>query len=136
MPDYVNMFLEIPPKLSVSSFMRYLKGKSSDIIYQKLEDMKYKYRNRSFQCRGYYVGIVGKNAVVIARYIDEQLKEDKSLEQLTLDKIDQFTGNKRKWQTVLVFLSKAKTKVFIGVKEKPLVLLVDSFFEQLTKTTQ
>ena len=88
MPDYVNMFLEIPPKLSVSSFMRYLKGKSSDIIYQKLEDMKYKYRNRSFQCRGCYVGIVGKNAVVIARYIDEQLKEDKSLEQLTLDKIE------------------------------------------------
>ena len=78
-------------------------------------------------CREYYVDTVGKNAVVIARYIDEQLKEDKSLEQLTLDKIDQFTGNKRKWQTVLVFLSKAKTKVFIAVKEKPLVLLVNIF---------
>lgn len=56
--------------------------------------MKYKYRNRSFWCRGYYVDTVGKYAVVIARYIDEQLKEDKSLEQLTLDKIALFTGNK------------------------------------------
>ena len=56
--------------------------------------MKYKYINRSFWCRCYYVDTVGKNAVVIARYIDEQLKEDKSLEQLTLDKIAQFTGNK------------------------------------------
>ena len=57
-------------------------------------DMKYKYINRLFWCRCYYVDTVGKNAVVIARYIDEQLKEDKSLEQLTLDKIAQFTGNK------------------------------------------
>ena len=94
-PDHVHMFLEIPPKLSVSSFMGYLKGKSSVMIYQKWGDMKYKYRNRSFWCRGYYVDTVGKNTVVIARYIDEQLKEDKSLEQLTLDKIDPFTGNKR-----------------------------------------
>ena len=58
-------------------------------------DIKYKYRNRSFWCIGYYVDTVGKNAVVIARYIDEQLKEDKSLEQLTLDIIAPFTGNKR-----------------------------------------
>ena len=89
------MFLEIPPKLSISSFMGYLKGKSSVMIYQKWGDMKFKYRNRSFWCRGYYVDTAGKNAVVIARYIDEQLKEDRALEQLTLDKIDPFTGNKR-----------------------------------------
>ena len=57
--------------------------------------MKYKYRNRSFWCRGYYVDTAGKNAVVITKYIENQLKEDKSIEQLTLDKIDPFTGNKR-----------------------------------------
>ena len=66
-PDHVHMFLEISPKLSVSSFMGYLKGKSSVMIYQKWGDMKYKYRNRSFWCRGYYVDTVGKYAVVIAR---------------------------------------------------------------------
>lgn len=95
MPKSYSQVFRISPKLSVSSFMEYLKGKSSVMIYQKWGDMKYKYRNRSFWCRGYYVDTVGKNAVVIARYIDEQLKEDKSLEQLTLDKIDPFAGNKR-----------------------------------------
>ena len=66
--------------------MGYLKGKSSVMIYQKWGNMKFKYRNRSFWCRGYYVDTAGKNAVVIARYIDEQL---------TLDKMDPFTGNRR-----------------------------------------
>ena len=94
-PDHVHMFVEIPPKLSISSFIGYLKGKSSVMIYQKWGDMKYKYRNRSFWCRGYYVDTVGKNAVVISKYIENQLKEDRSIEQLTLDKIDPFTGNKR-----------------------------------------
>ena len=94
-PDYVHMFVEIPSKLSISSFMGHLKEKSSIMIYQKWGDMKYKYKNRLFWCRGYYVNTVGKNAVVIAKYIDDQLKEDKALEQLTLDKIDPFTGNKR-----------------------------------------
>ena len=94
-PDHVHMFVEIPPKLSVSSFMGYLKGKSSVMIYQKWGNMKFKYRNRSFWCRGYYVDTAGKNAVVITKYIENQLKEDKSIEQLTLDKIDPFTGNKR-----------------------------------------
>ena len=65
------------------------------MIYQKWGNMKFKYRNRSFWCRGYYVDTAGKNAVVITKYIENQLKEDKSIEQLTLDKIDPFTGNKR-----------------------------------------
>ncbi len=95
LPDHVHMFVEIPPKLSVSSFMGYLKGKSSVMIYQKWGNMKFKYRNRSFWCRGYYVDTAGKNAVVITKYIENQLKEDKSIEQLTLDKIDPITGNKR-----------------------------------------
>ena len=64
------MFVEIPLKLSVSSFMGYLKGKSSVMIYQKWGNMKYKYRNRSFWCRGYYVDTTGKNEVVITKYIE------------------------------------------------------------------
>ena len=65
------------------------------MIYQKWGNMKFKYRNRSFWCRGYYVDTGGKNAVVITKYIENQLKEDKSIEQFTLDKIDPFMGNKR-----------------------------------------
>ena len=59
-PDHVHMLVEIPPKMSVLSFMGFLKGKSSIIIYQKWGNMKYKYRNRSFWCRGYYVDTAGK----------------------------------------------------------------------------
>ena len=75
--------------------MRYLKVKSSDIIYQKLEDMKYKYRNRSFWCRGYYVSTVGKNEKKITEYIQNQLKEDYMSEQLVLDMTDPFTGSRK-----------------------------------------
>ena len=57
--------------------------------------MKYKYRNRSFWCRGYYVDTVGKNEIAIRKYIDNQLKEDRLSEQLTLDKIDSFMGSKK-----------------------------------------
>ena len=73
-PNHVHMFVEIPPKLSISSFMGYLKGKSSVMIYQKWGNMKYKYRNRSFWCRAYYVDTAEKNAVVITKYIENQLK--------------------------------------------------------------
>ena len=65
--DHVHMFVEIPPKLSISSFMGYLKGKSSVMIYEKWGNMKFKYRNRQFWCRGYYVDTVGKNAIAIRR---------------------------------------------------------------------
>ena len=92
-PDHVHMFLEIPPKLSVSTFMGYLKGKSSVMIYQRLGNLKYKYRNRSFWCRGYYVDTVGKNEVAIQKYIKEQLNEDRQAEQLSMDNIDPFTGS-------------------------------------------
>lgn len=94
-PDHVHMLIEIPPKMSVSSFMGFLKGKSSIIIYQKWGNMKYKYRNRSFWCRGYYVDTAGKNDVVIKKYIENQLKEDKISEQLTMDIEDPFTGKKQ-----------------------------------------
>lgn len=82
-PDHVHMLVSIPPKLSVSGFMGYIKGKSSVLIYQKYANMKFKYRNREFWCRGYYVDTVGKNKKAIAEYIANQLKEDKEMEQMT-----------------------------------------------------
>lgn len=94
-PDHIHMLIEIPPKMSVSSFMGFLKGKSSIMIYQKWGNMKYKYRNRSFWCRGYYVDTAGKNDVVIKKYIENQLKEDQISEQLTMDIEDPFTGKKQ-----------------------------------------
>ena len=86
-PDHVHMLVSIPPKLSVSGFMGYLKGKSSVLIYQKYANMKFKYRNREFWCRGYYVDTVGKNKKAIAEYIANQLKEDKEVEQMTVFEI-------------------------------------------------
>ena len=83
-PDHVHMLVEIPPKIAVSSFMGYLKGKSSLMIYEKYPELKYKYRNREFWCRGYYVDTVGKNAKKIEEYIRKQLEEDKSGEQMTM----------------------------------------------------
>lgn len=93
--DHVHMLLEIPPKMSVSGFMGYLKGKSSQMIYEKWANARFKYRNRNFWCRGYYVDTAGKNTKKIQEYIANQLKEDKSFEQLELEFEDPFTGNKR-----------------------------------------
>ncbi len=83
-PDHIHMLLEIPPKVAISSFMGYLKGKSSLMIYEKYPELKYKYRNREFWCRGYYVDTAGKNANKIQEYIQKQLKEDMAGEQLTM----------------------------------------------------
>ena len=88
------MLVEIPPKMSVSSFMGFLKGKSSLMIYERWGNMKYKYRNRQFWCRGYYVDTVGKNTSRIKEYIKHQLDEDKMVDQLTLDLSDPFTGSR------------------------------------------
>lgn len=93
-PDHVHMLLEIPPKMSVSTFMGYLKGKSSFMIYEKWGNMKYKYKNREFWCRGHYVDTVGKNTKAISEYISHQLKEDELGSQLTLAEPDPFTGSK------------------------------------------
>ena len=84
MPDHVHMLVAIPPRISVSSFMGYLKGKSSLMIYEKYPELKYKYRNREFWCRGYYVDTAGKNAKKIQEYIQKQLEEDMAGEQLTM----------------------------------------------------
>jgi len=89
-PDHIHMLIEIPPKMSVSSFMGYLKGKSSLMIYEKWGNMKYKYRNRQFWCRGYYVDTVGKNTKKIQEYIQNQLNQDKETDQLLLNLNDPF----------------------------------------------
>ena len=94
-PDHIHLFVEIPPKIAVSGFMGYLKGKSSTMIYEQFGDLKYKYRNRSFWCKGYYVDTVGKNASRIAEYIKHQLDEDKLGDQLSIPEADTFR-NKRK----------------------------------------
>lgn len=85
-PDHVHMLLEIPPKVAVSSFMGYLKGKSSLMLYEQFPELKFKYRNREFWCRGYYVDTAGKNAKKIQEYIKNQLEEDQAGEQLTMSK--------------------------------------------------
>ena len=84
-PDHIHILVEIPPKMSVSSFVGYLKGKSSLMIYERWGNLKFKYRNREFWCKGYYVDTVGKNAQKIKEYIENQLKEDKLGEQLRID---------------------------------------------------
>ena len=89
-PDHIHMLVEIPPKMSVSGFMGFLKGKSSIMIFEKWGNMKYKDRNRQFWCRGYYVDTVGKNTKAIDAYISNQLKEDRMCEQLTFDETDPF----------------------------------------------
>ena len=91
-PDHIHILVEIPPKHAVSSFMGYLKGKSSIMIYNKWGNMKFKYRNRSFWCRGYYVDSVGKNTQKIKEYIANQLEQDRMSQQLTFDDTDPFNG--------------------------------------------
>ena len=92
-PDHIHMLLSIPPKYSVSQFMGYLKGKSSLMIFDRHANLKYKYGNRQFWCKGYYVDTVGRNKKAIAEYIRNQLQEDKISDQLTIKEYyDPFTG--------------------------------------------
>ena len=91
-PDHVHMLVEIPPKTAVSSFMGYVKGKSSTMLYEQFGELKYRYGNREFWCRGYYVDTAGKNASRIAEYIKNQLQEDQMGEQLTMSQLGPFAG--------------------------------------------
>ena len=94
-PDHIHMLVEIPPKMSVASFVGYLKGKSSLMVYERFGEAKFRYRNRQFWCRGYYVDTVGKNAQKIKEYIRQQLEEDRLGEQLAIPfKEDPFTGSR------------------------------------------
>ncbi len=89
------MLVSIPPYISVSQFMGYLKGKSSLMIFEKYANMKYKYGSRHFWCRVYYVDTVGRNKKVIAEYIRNQLEEDYTLDQMSIKEYtDPFTGTK------------------------------------------
>lgn len=93
-PDHIHMLVTIPPKMSVSKFMGILKGKSSLMIFDRFADLKYKYGNRHFWCRGYYVDTVGRNKTAIAKYIQNQIQEDKIAEQISMKEyIDPFTGS-------------------------------------------
>ena len=92
-PDHIHMMVSIPPKLSVAEFMGYLKGKSALMIFDKHANLKYKYGNRNFWCRGYYVDTVGKNSKKIQEYIQNQLQNDLEYDQMTLKEyIAPFTG--------------------------------------------
>ena len=94
-PDHIHMLVNIPPKMSVSGFMGYLKGKSALLIFQKWGNMKFAYRNREFWCKGYYVDTAGKNTKAIKEYIANQLKHDKETDQLSIfDPRDPFMGSK------------------------------------------
>ena len=96
-PDHVHMLVEIPPKISVSSFMGFLKGKSSLMIFDRHANLKYRYGNRKFWCRGYYVDTVGRNKKQIEEYIRNQIQDDYVADQLTLfEEYDPFTGEKNK----------------------------------------
>ena len=91
--DHIHMLVSIPPKYSVSQIMGYLKGKSSLMIFEKYANMKYKYGNRHFWCRGFYVDTVGCNKKVIEQYIRNQLQQDYEEEQLSIKEyVDPFTG--------------------------------------------
>ena len=104
-PDHIHMLIRIPPKYSVSEIMGYLKGKSSLIIFDRHANLKYKYGNRHFWCRGYYVDTVGKNAKKIEEYIRNQLREDATADQISMKEYtDPFTGKpvkKGKYQRAL-----------------------------------
>lgn len=96
-PDHVHMLVEIPPKYSVSQIVGYLKGKSSLMIFDRHANLKYKYGNRHFWCRGYYVDTVGKNKKRIEEYIRTQLQEDTATDQISMKEyIDPFTGKPKK----------------------------------------
>ena len=91
--DHIHMLISIPPKYSVAQIMGYLKGKSSLMIFEKYANLKYKYGNRHFWCRGYYVSTVGANRKAIQEYIKNQLQEDYSEDQMSIKEyVDPFTG--------------------------------------------
>ena len=93
-PDHIHLLVSIPPHLSVAQFMGFLKGKSSLMIFDRHANLKYKYGNRHFWCRGYYVDTVGKNEKKIAEYVRNQLQEDMISDQISIKEyIDPFTGS-------------------------------------------
>ena len=96
-PEHIHMLVSIPPYMSVAQFVGTLKSKSALMIFDRHANLKYKYGNRNFWFRGYYVDTVGKNEKKIKEYIKNQLEEDYTKDQITLKEyIDPFTGNREK----------------------------------------
>ena len=93
-PDHIHMLVAIPPHMSVAQYVGYIKSKSSLMIFDRHANLKYKYGNRHFWCRGYYVDTVGRNKIAIAKYIQNQIQEDQIAEQISMKEyIDPFTGS-------------------------------------------
>lgn len=112
-PDHIHMLISIPPKYSVAQIMGYLKGKSSLMIFDRHANLKYKYGNRHFWARGYYVDTVGRNKSAIQKYIQNQIKEDELQDQMTIKEyFDPFTGEKypQRDKTGNPFTGSQKTK--------------------------
>jgi putative transposase len=113
-PDHIHMLLSIPPKMSVAYAIGYLKGKSSLMIFDRHANLKYKYGNRHFWARGYYVDTVGRNKEAIRKYIQNQLKEDEMADQMTIKEYyDPFTGEeypKRNSDKINPFTDRKKKK--------------------------
>lgn len=96
-PDHIHMLVKISPKYSIAEIVGYLKGKSALMIFDRHANLKYRYGNRHFWCRGYYVDTVGKNEKKIAEYVREQLQDDIANDQISLKEyIDPFSGKKVK----------------------------------------
>ena len=96
-PDHIHMLVSIPPYLSVAEFIGYLKSKSALMIFDRHADMRYRYGNRTFWCRGYYADTVGRNKKVIQQYIQNQLEEDFATDQISIKEYtDPFTGVNRR----------------------------------------
>ena len=92
-PDHIHMLVSIPPSIAVADFVGYLKGKSSLMIFDRFANLKYKYGNRHFWCRGHYVDTVGRNKKAIEEYIRNQLQEDIANDQISMKEFyDPFTG--------------------------------------------
>jgi putative transposase len=111
MPDHVHMLVSIPPKISISSFMGYLKGKSALMMFDKHANLKYKFGNRHFWAEGYYVSAVGLNEATIQKYIQEQEKHDIALDKLSVKEYEDPFKGRRKWQRQCS-LNKVKAGVF------------------------
>ena len=95
--DHIHMLVSIPPKMSVSRAMGILKGKRALMIFDRFANLKYKYGNRHFWCRGYFVDTVGRNKTAIQKYIQDQVEDDQMVEQISMKEyIDPFTGEPEK----------------------------------------
>lgn len=131
-PDHVHMLVEIPPSISVSAFVGFLKGKSTLMIFERHANLKYKYGNRHFWCRGYYVDTVGKNAKKIQEYIRNQLQEDLEYDQMSLKEyIDPFTGEPVKNKKLSTALAVVRESGAVGRPSgslvPPVIMIISSF---------